>query len=53
MKYAAEMGSSVIIYIPSLIKICSGIRKILGGIHKRTDTHIALRSHKPTFTFSK
>jgi hypothetical protein len=27
MKYAAEMGSGAVIYIPSLIKIGSGIQK--------------------------
>jgi hypothetical protein len=33
MKYALEMGSSGMIYIPSFIKIVSGIQKLLGGIH--------------------
>jgi hypothetical protein len=27
MNYAAEIGSGVMIYIPSFIKICSGIQK--------------------------
>jgi hypothetical protein len=27
MKYAIDMGSGAVIYIPSLIKICSGIQK--------------------------
>jgi hypothetical protein len=31
MKYAVEMGSGVMIYIPSLIKIGSGIQKLIGG----------------------
>jgi hypothetical protein len=31
MKYAVEMGSGAIIYIPSLIKIRSGIQKLVGG----------------------
>jgi hypothetical protein len=31
MKYAVEMGSFAVIYIPSLIKIGSGIQKLLGG----------------------
>jgi hypothetical protein len=38
MKYAAEMGSGVMIYIPSFIKIGSGIRKLIKGIHRHTDT---------------
>jgi hypothetical protein len=40
MKYAVEMGSVDMIYIPSLIKIGSGIRKLMGGggvIHRHTD----------------
>jgi hypothetical protein len=35
MKYAVEMGSGVMIYIPSFIKIGSGIQKFIGGY---TDT---------------
>jgi hypothetical protein len=35
MKYAVEMGSSAVIYIPSIIKIVSGIQKLMGG----GDTH--------------
>jgi hypothetical protein len=31
MKYAVEMGSGVSIYIPSLMKIGSGIQKLMGG----------------------
>jgi hypothetical protein len=31
VKYAIEMGSGVMIYIPSFIKIGSGIRKLMGG----------------------
>jgi hypothetical protein len=37
MKYVVEMGSGVIIYIPSFIKIGSGIQKLVGGIHSHTD----------------
>jgi hypothetical protein len=29
MKYAVEMGSGAMIYIPSLIKIGSGIEKLI------------------------
>jgi hypothetical protein len=34
MKYAIERGSGVMIYIPSFIKIGSGIQKLMWG-----DTH--------------
>jgi hypothetical protein len=36
MKYAVEMGSGAIIYIPSFIKIGSGIRKLI----------VVLQTHK-------
>jgi hypothetical protein len=35
MKYAIEMGAGAMIYIPSFMKIGSGIQKLLGG----TQTH--------------
>jgi hypothetical protein len=35
MKYATEMRSGVMIYISSFIKIGSGIRKLIGGIHRQ------------------
>jgi hypothetical protein len=38
MKYALEMGSGAIIYIPSFIKIGSGIQTLMGGY---TDTQTA------------
>jgi hypothetical protein len=40
MKYAVEMGSSAMIYIPSLIKIGSAIQKLVGKgeIHRHTDS---------------
>jgi hypothetical protein len=31
MKYAVQMGSGAMIYIPSFIKIGSGIQKLMGG----------------------
>jgi hypothetical protein len=37
MKYAVEMDSDDMIYIPSFIKIGSGIQKLMGG--DPTDTH--------------
>jgi hypothetical protein len=33
MKYAVEMDSGVMIYIPSFLKICSFIQKVIGGIY--------------------
>jgi hypothetical protein len=35
MKYAAERGSGAMIYIPSFVKIGSGIQKLIVG----TQTH--------------
>jgi hypothetical protein len=39
MKYAVEMSSGVMIYIPSFIKIGCDIQKLTrgGGIHRHTD----------------
>jgi hypothetical protein len=34
MKYAVEMGSGTIIYLPSFTLIASGIKKLIGGIHR-------------------
>jgi hypothetical protein len=36
MKYAVETGSGAMIHVPNFIKIGSGIRKLIRGIH--TDT---------------
>jgi hypothetical protein len=44
MKYTVEMGSGAMIYMPSFIKIGSGINKLIGGFK---DTQIAWRA--PTF----
>jgi hypothetical protein len=41
-KYAIEMGSVAMIYVPSFVKIGSGIQKLLRG-----DTQTR-KSHKPT-----
>jgi hypothetical protein len=37
MKYAVAMGSGAMIYsyIPSLIKIGSGTKKLIGGMHRQ------------------
>jgi hypothetical protein len=38
MKYAVEVGSGAMIYIPSFIKTGSGTQKLMGGgIHRHTD----------------
>jgi hypothetical protein len=42
MKYAVEMGSGAMIYIPSLIKIGSAIQKLIGGIHRQHSDRINL-----------
>jgi hypothetical protein len=42
MKYVTDMGSGTMIYILSFIKIGSGIRKLIRGIHRHTDTKRAL-----------
>jgi hypothetical protein len=38
MKYAVEKGSGAMIYIPNSIKIGSGTQKLIGGIHRHTDS---------------
>jgi hypothetical protein len=43
MKYAIEMGSDAMVYIPCFIKIGSGIQKLIEG---DTDTQTAPRSRK-------
>jgi hypothetical protein len=48
MKYAVEMGLVAMIYVPSFIKIGSGIQKLI-----RWDTQTAWKSHKPTFIVLK
>jgi hypothetical protein len=50
MKYAVEMGSGAVIYIPSLIQIGSGIQKLMGRF---TDTQKAWRSRKSIYIFSQ
>jgi hypothetical protein len=50
MKYTVEMGSGAMIYVPSFLKIGSGIQKLLTG---DSQTHTAWKLHKPTFIFSK
>jgi hypothetical protein len=40
MKYAVEMGSGVMIYIPNFIKTGSGIQKLIRGIQRHTDSKV-------------
>jgi hypothetical protein len=49
MKYATEMGSEAMIYIPNFIKTGSGIPKFMGYTEKQR----AQRLHKPTLIFFK
>jgi hypothetical protein len=47
MKYAVEMGSGVMIHIPSFIKIGLPIQLLMRGTH----TQSARRPRRPTFIF--
>jgi hypothetical protein len=43
MKYAIEMGSDPMMYIPGLVKTGSGIQKLMGwGIHRQHGDGISL-----------
>jgi hypothetical protein len=42
MIYAVEMGSCATMYIPSFIKIDSGIQTLIGGIHRQQGDLISL-----------
>jgi hypothetical protein len=42
MKYAVEIGSGAMIYIPSFIKIGLGIRKLIWGIYIQHGDHISI-----------
>jgi hypothetical protein len=44
MKYAVEMSSGAMIYIPSFIKIGSAIQKLIGRIHRQHGDCISLLS---------
>jgi hypothetical protein len=51
MKYTAEMDSGAMMYVPRFIKMDSAIQKLIGGIHRNTETQTAWRSHQPIFIF--
>jgi hypothetical protein len=36
LNYAVEMGSGAVIYVPSFIKIGSGVQELIRGIHRHT-----------------
>jgi hypothetical protein len=38
MKYAVQMGSGAMICIPNIINIGSDIQKLIGRIHRHTDS---------------
>jgi hypothetical protein len=40
MKYADEMGSDVLRYIPSFMKMGLGIQKLIRRIHIQTDSKV-------------
>jgi hypothetical protein len=44
MKYAIEMGSGAMVYIPSFINIGSAIQKLTGGIPREHGDRISLLS---------
>jgi hypothetical protein len=39
MKYTVKLGSGAMLYIPSFIKIRSGIQNLIGVMHRHTDLH--------------
>jgi hypothetical protein len=38
------MGSGAVIYVPSLIKLGSGVQKLIVGIHRYTGEHARARA---------
>jgi hypothetical protein len=53
MKYAVEMSSAAMIYIPSFIKIVSAIQKFMGGGYMDTDRQAAIRASLLSFFQNK
>jgi hypothetical protein len=50
MKYAVEMGSGAVMYVPGFIKIGSGIQKVNRGdtqTHRQLGDRISLHSPPP------
>jgi hypothetical protein len=52
MKYAVEIGSGAMIYIPSLIKIGSVIQKLM-GIHRHHGDLVSLLNFLAYFPYFK
>jgi hypothetical protein len=40
MSYAVEMDSGAMLYTPNFIKTGSGIQKLIGEIHKHTESMV-------------
>jgi hypothetical protein len=40
VKYTIELGPCSMIYIPSFIKIGSGVQKLIRGLHRYTDSTV-------------
>jgi hypothetical protein len=38
MKYAVEMGSGAITYVPNFMTTVSGFQELICGIHRHTDS---------------
>jgi hypothetical protein len=53
MKYAVEMGSDAMIYIPSFIKIASGVQKFIRGLHRHTDSVVISQAYFYLFRIGK
>jgi hypothetical protein len=51
MKYAVKMGSGAMIYIPSFMKIGSGIQKLIGGIQRYTDIQTHTESMEIAYAY--
>jgi hypothetical protein len=51
--WTVEMGLGAVIYAPSFIKIGSGVQKLIGGIHRHTQTHGQQRDLISLLYFSK
>jgi hypothetical protein len=51
MKYAVEMRSVAMIYVPNFIQIGSGIQELRGGIH--THNMVILQAHFSFFKIRK
>jgi hypothetical protein len=48
MEHATEMGTCAMIWIPSFIKTGSDIQKLMGGIHRHTESMVISQA---TFIF--